>query len=93
MYGSYKNLKKRMDQIQILMDLIYLLILNGHINGSENLSVLNIYFIEALITVLFSSKLKVWLPYNKRFTNTSSVRFEISLAIFLQNRRGFDKIV
>ena len=41
------------------------------------------YFIEALIMVLFSSKLKVWLPYNKRFTNTSSVRFEISLTIFL----------
>ena len=65
------------------MDLIWLLILNGHINGPENLSVLNIYFIEALIMVPFSSKLKVWLPYNKRFTNTSSVRFEISLTIFL----------
>ena len=65
------------------MDLIWLLILNGHINGPENLSVLNMYFIEALIMVLFSSKLKVWLPYNKRFTNTSSVRFETSLTIFL----------
>ena len=82
MYGSYKNLKKRMDQIQILMDLIYLLILNGHINGSENLSVLNMYFIEAFIMVLFSSKLNSLFSYNKRFTNTSSVRFEISLTIF-----------
>ena len=33
--------------------------------------------------VLFSSKLKVWLPYNKWFANTSSVRFKISLTIFL----------
>ena len=41
-----------------------------------------IYFIEALIMVLFSSKLKVWLSYNKRFTNASSLRFEISLTIF-----------
>ena len=54
----------------------------GHINGPENLSILNMYFIEALIMVLVSSKLKVWLPYNKTFTNTSSVRFEI-LTIFL----------
>ena len=41
------------------MDLIWLLILNGHINGPENLSVLNMYFIEALVMVLVSSKLKV----------------------------------
>ena len=32
---------------------------NSHINGPENLSVLNMYFIDALIMVLFSSKLKV----------------------------------
>ena len=41
------------------------------------------YVIEALIVVLFSSKLKVWLPCNKWFANTSSVRFKISLTIFL----------
>ena len=41
------------------------------------------YVIEALIVVLFSSKLKVWLPCNKWFANTSSVRFKILLAIFL----------
>ena len=36
-----------------------------YINGSENLSVLNMYFIEAFIILVFSSKFYVWLPYNK----------------------------
>ena len=54
-----------------------------YINGSENLSVLSMYFIEAFIILLVSSKLEVWLPYNKRFAKASSVRIEMSFEIFL----------
>ena len=51
-----------------------------YIIGSENPSVLNMYFIEAFI-LLCSSKLQVLLPYNKRFTKVS-VRIEMSFEIF-----------
>ena len=37
------------------------------------------YFIDALIILLFSSTLYVWLPYSK----ASSVRTEISFTFFL----------
>ena len=79
MYGSNKSLKKRIGSNANINGLHIITNINGHINGPENLSALNMYLIEALIMVLISSKLKDWLPYNKRFTNASSVKFEISL--------------
>ena len=79
MYGSNKSLKKRIGSNANINGLNIITNINGHINGPENLSAFNMYLIEALIMVLISSKLKDWLPYNKRFTNASPVKFEISL--------------
>ena len=59
-----------------------------YINGLENLSVLNMYFIEVFVILLFSSKLQVWHPYNKRFSKASSVRVKMSFEIFLRESKG-----
>ena len=82
MYGSNKILKKRIRSNTNTNGLNIITNINGHINEPENISVLNMSFIEALIMVLFSSTLKYWLPYNEKFTNASLVKFEISLTIF-----------
>ena len=82
MYGSNKSLKKRIGSNTNTNRLNIITNINGHINEPENVSLLNMSFIEALIMVLFSSTLKYWLPYNKKFTNASLVKFEISLTIF-----------
>ena len=59
MYGSNKSLKKRIGSNANINGLNIITNINGHINGPENLSVLNMYFIEALMMVLLSSRLKV----------------------------------
>ena len=82
MYGSNKSLKKGIRSNTNTNGLNKITNINGHINEPENVSVLNMSFIEALIMVLFSSTLKYWLPYNEKFTNASLVKFEISLTIF-----------
>ena len=59
MYGSNKSLQKRIRSNANINGLNIITNINGHINGPENLSVLNMYFIEALMMVLLSSRLKV----------------------------------
>ena len=65
MYGSIKSLKKRIGSNTNINGLN--IITNGDINGPENVSVLNMSFIEALNMVWYcSSTLKDWLPFNKK---------------------------
>ena len=59
MHGSNKSLQKRIRSNANINGLNIITNINGHINGPENLSVLNMYFIEALMMVLLSSRLKV----------------------------------
>ena len=67
MYGSSKSLKKRIGSNTNINGLNIITNTNADINGPENASVLNMYFIEALIMVWYcSSTLKDWLPYNKK---------------------------
>ena len=58
MYGSNKSLKKRIGSNTNTNGLNIITNINDHINEPENVSVLNMSFIEALIMVLFSSTLK-----------------------------------
>ena len=55
----------------------------SYIYGFENLSALNVYFIEAFIILLFSSNLQVWHQKDKMFTKALSVRTEMPFEIFL----------
>ena len=52
MYGSNESLKNRQIQNTTINGVNINTNINGHINGTENLSVLNMYFIEALITMI-----------------------------------------
>ena len=58
MYGSNKSLKKRTGSNTNTNRLNIITNINGHINEPENVSLLNMSFIEALIMVQFSSTLK-----------------------------------
>ena len=58
MYGSNKSLKKRIGSNTNTNRLNIITNISGHINEPENVSLLNMSFIEALIMVLFSSTLK-----------------------------------
>ena len=55
MYGSSKSLKKRIGSNANINGLNIITNTNGDINGRENVSVLNMYFIEALIMVWYCS--------------------------------------
>ena len=67
MYGSSNSLKKRIGSNTNINGLNIITNTNADINGPENVSVLNMYFIEALIIVWYcSSTLKDWLPYYKK---------------------------
>ena len=58
MYGSNKSFKKRIGSNTNTNRLNIITNINGHINEPENVSLLNMSFIEALIMVQFSSTLK-----------------------------------
>ena len=55
MYGSSKSLKKGIGSNTNINGLNIITNTNADINGPENVSVLNMYFIEALIMVSYCS--------------------------------------